>query len=803
MPLGISHTKHLYEYSACVSSIQKACRRNLSNDVLFYTIEQDVSGYGNGTFEDLFTYACEDCFGSLELPIQLLELYVDWKKHVKKECKNKTSTAWKESEKSRKMLVGGALSVCRTLKSRIAAMGSIVALNSEFTELENDGKISNNLKWVHNINETKGMDAELILKNFEKVFDETFTNWNDYLENGKTNEKLETVKKSEIELLQLTHCIIMMEEIEKKKVENNKQKMVRSVLEYLKKEKRDDCINFVKKYCIYSMDDTSKHQSRLLICLFHFILGKLLKMEVNNKEMRLLNILSLMEIICLGVGSLKLNVQCGILYAVRSQMLQIDDEWENIDYDEITDEESIKDSMERLYSNVVEKPDASLLSKRREMTMLDVYFDKHTHAGKGKDTRTTLKKYCKNKKIDISEWGEDELNKSHPNVIKRFKNQKEGLPTQMSHFLDEGLKLDESLVLNIDNIYMDEAYKIYMNLEEKNTTKKARTNSIYPDVYKKWVKNFEQEEEEDSDEEEDSSDEEEKVESKKRKSTPKLRIKKKTKIEMISDFELLDTELCENILECPIGQTPTSSSKKKVYITSEYVFKGPYSQTNEKDMVNIRKIQFRTNLLNTEIGLSNILIPTVVKFESDSNYYLRYIRIGSDMTDSDIKDKGENLNKHNIVKDRKCLGISLATEYFKTQEDISSKIYESISTDFIGRYILGIGDVHLNNVIVNLDSNEAFGIDLDENRQTIPTAKKSKFTELLFVKSPGKKVKELFDNYVKKNKKTLKGMVDKFKNETFEEKLKLYREKFGVDESNCPSIEEIHTRCEALLHHLK
>lgn len=58
--LGAEKTRHAYYIEEVVSALQKAIRRGLEEEALFWAQELDVSGYGRYAFKRLNVIACED-----------------------------------------------------------------------------------------------------------------------------------------------------------------------------------------------------------------------------------------------------------------------------------------------------------------------------------------------------------------------------------------------------------------------------------------------------------------------------------------------------------------------------------------------------------------------------------------------------------------------------------------------------------------------------------------------------------------------------------------------------------------------
>jgi len=104
-------TQRGYDFGEVASALQKAIRRNLEEDALYWATELDKSGYGNYVFKRLRIIVSEDIGpGEPGLAAEVRALYDNWVEHRK--LKDPMGA-------ERIFLVHAVIACCRARKSRI------------------------------------------------------------------------------------------------------------------------------------------------------------------------------------------------------------------------------------------------------------------------------------------------------------------------------------------------------------------------------------------------------------------------------------------------------------------------------------------------------------------------------------------------------------------------------------------------------------------------------------------------------------------------------------------------------------
>ena len=216
-----------------------------------------------------------------------------------------------------------------------------------------------------------------------------------------------------------------------------------------------------------------------------------------------------------------------------------------------------------------------------------------------------------------------------------------------------------------------------------------------------------------------------------------LQPKKKKKIKI---KKKQPTITFEKLQKLPRGQLRCGKSKKSVFISNKYVYKGPY-QENDKKMTN--NVKFTKQCLKIEeiLGIDEkyrTTLKIVNKLNFADGIYLVFKNIGK-IDDSSkkflVKNKGE------LEKDKQ-LDVNKNYLYTKVQDDIGKYVYgrnvlkriidvrktnQQLFTDDVKiavlqhlymRFILNIGDSGDHNILLREDDSSRLiaGIDLEEIR---------------------------------------------------------------------------------------
>lgn len=207
----------------------------------------------------------------------------------------------------------------------------------------------------------------------------------------------------------------------------------------------------------------------------------------------------------------------------------------------------------------------------------------------------------------------------------------------------------------------------------------------------------------------------------------------------------------DTISNSSLGQKRTAKHKPLVFLNGTKVYKGPYSPKNIKKIV---LILFRHEILQS-VFRDNV--PHNLKlFEFEKKFYFEmdHIAAGSLKTRNHDWITEEHFilgyeDKRNIVS-KESQGIMEYSNYLKQNKNIQFGTMWGGFWHFVYRYLLGIGDASLRNVLVDVSTKNHmyYGIDYEDNRGDEPQEGSGLF-ELLTNKKWSKQHKDILIKMLK------------------------------------------------------
>jgi len=232
----------------------------------------------------------------------------------------------------------------------------------------------------------------------------------------------------------------------------------------------------------------------------------------------------------------------------------------------------------------------------------------------------------------------------------------------------------------------------------------------------------------------------------------------------------------KQLSEAPLAQLPTGRAKKFIYVTPTKVYKGPFDATSAKDVNVLQRALYRINRMKGW-GDTILLDQELVYNEEESKLYLCSDFIGSVVDPHKWKIEGKELNTHkgcgpvNILN-RESTGVHQMSKLI--QNPIFEGCVKQCIIDLAARYLIGSGDAHLGNIICSSDGKSVVAIDIEENRENIPTkSENNKLTLLdcIFIKgkNPSKRDVDKFESLVAESLPNVAEFVAGVSNENQEE----------------------------------
>lgn len=179
-----------------------------------------------------------------------------------------------------------------------------------------------------------------------------------------------------------------------------------------------------------------------------------------------------------------------------------------------------------------------------------------------------------------------------------------------------------------------------------------------------------------------------------------------------------------------VAQRRTSAHKKHVFVTSHFVYKGPYDRNSAR----LQTTLARHLLLGCILNDKTVQKPTLVQWSD--GWYLRFPNIASTPFSSWETEETSTLKGSETITlvKRESMGIRQVSQCLSelSEDHLSQVLYHMIL-----RFCCAptIGDSHLGNMLFN--GKAVFGVDLEENRKNaeiknVQTA--LDFVRLLFTK---------------------------------------------------------------------
>lgn len=502
MASTISHTVHLYDASEIASAQQRAIARGKINDACFCVIEQDLSGLGNQAWAVNFATISQDV--GLANPTAVLSnliLYNRWLEGIE-EVPGRALTQSHTLEKARSLLISSTVGLVRSLKSRISLYGCVVSLKiplEELQGLEEDCKkvepsippsILSSVEWLKElgpsvkVGPTQQLDAERVMHLFLMFLELTCELWNKIAEDkkgGKTDNPgdlppEDAIYRLETTLLSLGLMILSIDQVEERHLPGKTPQFVFEAFERLPN---------TWQLQFHHIARSNQWYTRPLLWAYAPLLEKA-NLETNKKNPTLiLSIIAYMELTARHIGDERLHFLNSILYVVRNKSLP----W-NMSKIEPTNIVNEKD-VARLITLYDQYPptaprDPLRLSQRRSLTITPDYLDRNTLRSMGVNTLPFLHKYADSISLDISSWKAEELAKSHGPALLLHAKKSIGLPTLLSHFLDEGTPFAAELD-KLEDPYRKSAKEILLSEEEKHGAEKTTPLSIQLREYARWL----------------------------------------------------------------------------------------------------------------------------------------------------------------------------------------------------------------------------------------------------------------------------------------------------------------------------
>lgn len=247
------------------------------------------------------------------------------------------------------------------------------------------------------------------------------------------------------------------------------------------------------------------------------------------------------------------------------------------------------------------------------------------------------------------------------------------------------------------------------------------------------------------------------------------------------------------------GQLRTSTHKKAVFISSDYIYKGPYFSNVQGDRKRLLyNLYFTRALLTLEkhLKLSDHLKSiidwhSVIKINNTNEYYLKQKSLGNlsksendlEIVSSKIEDNVKILRRGSHVNRL----IELEKDASNFQND-NKQLCQASLQHFYLRYILNIGDSGTWNILVRRDGNKGIcGIDFEEIRSE--KANKVNDPITLLISKVSKRQKDLYQPFLNDV------VIFKTKIELSEELAKMLSTSFKIDVESMNQRIEKYANC--------
>ena len=236
---------------------------------------------------------------------------------------------------------------------------------------------------------------------------------------------------------------------------------------------------------------------------------------------------------------------------------------------------------------------------------------------------------------------------------------------------------------------------------------------------------------------------------------------KKSKVELDEEIIRLGYQLdiqdqaflTDQLANLPHGQRRTSAHKKAVFISTDYVYKGPYRGNSPGDVKKfLNNLYFTRALiaLEEDLKLSEDLRSivdwhSVIKISDVDEYYLKQKALGNLSTDENDRELVTTKVEKNVQVLRRGSHIHRLVE-LENDQDNFPEIYRATIQHFYLRYLLNVGDSGTWNILVRRDEDQRIcGIDFEELRSE--KVKKATDSLTMIMSKVSKRQRQLYQSY--------------------------------------------------------
>lgn len=770
------NTFHLYEESEMISMQVNGSFMKKIPDCLFATMERDLSGHGNAAFSTNIQTCIEKVV--LVKPSQiytLLKKYNQYTTIMKNYFNGSTGRSF-TNEEARQLLVNSSLLLCTLDQSKeffsMMQKSFMKNLNQEYSSALVD------CKWLNTLTEPKkntktqsSIPPQWAGNNFRCALRESTLAWIKVysINPSDTNSKewveaTEEAHKLDLSLVLWCQAMIAMEYIEKRKVEDEDNSIIVAVLKEF-----DDKVfkpNFPKLH-----SKGLKPTKSVILRSFDFLFENVNEHYETKKNKPNLVLLSILEFCMRDVVDAKSAFIVATLVSARQRALDFKDNG-NAEYD--TPHSEVTSILEQYESSIEDGAmNAEKLIKGRLYSVDDVYLDDSTFRGKGKDTSALFMQGIEKYTIAMADLPDGEISRSHgpprTEAIPRDANASsliKILKANYHHWIGTMPK-DKTAVTTAEDVV------VFKKGSNPSGLKKGSLLRIKKIVYEEYnpdtmdidmeqynvstASSIESSTIEDDDDDDNNKNKKKKADSndkKKRKSSKNevdaVKPKKKKKLQeddnkkvqaprkqkkvvpanidilKLVQYECMSQEEKDALKTAPLAQRPTCNSKKLVRVVGGKVYKGPYDPTIQKDIESIQRVLYRTFRMKECWNDSILLDQRVLLDEDNKKLYLASTNFGKH---HDVKYVESTLKTHEgatvgIVDD--SFGCSKLTKVLDTIATLDQIVSPALC-HLASRYIIGSGGGHFGEIIVNDETYGIASMDLEDNREDVPTTKEHTF----------------------------------------------------------------------------
>lgn len=829
---------------------QKATRLRLVPQKLFAVVERDMSGFGNACWKTLFLSLCEDKFPGNDptLVVKILDLYNRWQKKIVEETKSKRTGISFKAEEARKLLIVASYMVTVAKTERVSAMASIVGLlgdvkMDEWQQQKQQQQSQFQLPYATAVpqnGQQSMLDDEYVLSLWLCALRENAANWS---------------HESELRLVKLVHIAYAMHRKEKRTVTYTHDQCAVQMRNLSKWTKNFQSTTKKLAECAFAPRRFKTNAKSMEWHLWYMLLSC-----VNETDSGLRNIqkhdtlnqilLAWWEVtLCdCGQGFLNFLSACMLVGRWRHEIAA------QCNSDEAT--ESVSGAAKRMLDMTEVKAGLELYTKldhrwnpnnpdmgktapikitkeqlvaRRSLAIPDWVIDKHVFRGKGHSTHPARIKFLSKSKLEYLDLTQEQWNMSH-GPGKTYKDDKTGPMAAFWEHL-ETMKSDS------DKLYFDIAKRLYMEEAERRGYRNAKSAYVAERLYKsEWINRYgldhkeeamkEEEEEEDDDDDSEDPDKDE-DEEEEQEQPPKKKRKMEKKDESTNDDETIrdakdvlseqDLQLLRSG-EAPLAQRPcatkygTGCNKKKVMVLTRGVLKGGYDCNNKqsKDMATVDRVTRRVRVLADIWNDTTIVKQQQLRYDGVLYLYSTFACSGKTLTVQQLRSNSspmsEQSNAERILDDYKTtslLGTVRGRIHMSQLANSNDDRCFEVVRNFLGRYLLGIGDAHMDNMLFVLSEdgsivNSVHAIDLDEQRPPEKVNAAARVLEAMFSKLPSAEDQSLWKTKIL-NRSSVAQRVRAWLSDTVLKSQDRYMQTPGASATALPDWTTIDKRANMLL----